>query len=370
MKIIVAPDSFKNSMSAQTAAETIIKGIRAENKTIECVTLPMADGGEGTMSVIMAHLGGEIHTVKVADPLGREITAEFGLTANHQIAVMDMASASGIELLKPSELNVFEASTFGTGQLIQACLAYHPSKIYIGIGGSATVDGGVGMAQALGFQFLDAKGATIKPGNRGLAAVEKILQPDFSFPEITVLNDVNNPLLGQKGAANIFGPQKGAGPADINILEHNLSRLASVVVRARGQNFANDWGTGGAGGLSFGLKAFLNASLVSGIEMLLEITNFANLCRNADFVITGEGSFDAQSLAGKVPFGIIQASELANPKCGVGILAGKVAKNLPRLPDNVKWVKSINEWALPGQQGTEYGVENGCRAGMWVATQF
>lgn len=368
MKIIVAPDSFKNSMSAKLATKQIIAGIKEVRPELDCVGLPMADGGEGTMSVLLAHIGGELVETQVENALGKPIRAQFGISKDHKIAMLDMASASGIEHLSEQQLNPLKTSSYGTGQLLKACLRYSPQRVYLGVGGSATNDAGVGALQALGFQFLNDQGNSIIRGNTGLSQLAQIQQPQKTLymPEIVVLNDVANPLLGQNGASRVFGPQKGATPSMIQKMEGNLTHLTEVVSQTFGIDYASDWGTGGAGGLSYGLKSFLHAKLQSGIQTILEFMHFSKLCQSADYVITGEGSFDAQSKSGKVPFGIAQACLTANPRCRVIILAGKIAPDLGNLPSNIEMIKNINDLAAINQKKPDYGSENIKRTGNWL----
>ncbi|WP_367370961.1 glycerate kinase [Pediococcus parvulus] len=372
MKIIVAPDSFKNSMTAKVATEHIVAGLTKARPNLDCVPLPIADGGEGTMVALMSHLGGSTHTLEVEDALGRSIKAQFGMTKDQKTAVIDMASASGIEHLKTAELDAMKTSTFGTGQLIKACLQYGPEKIFIGVGGSATNDGGVGAAMALGYQFLDGQGESIQLGNVGLKDLEKIVKPQnmSSIPPIFVLNDVGNPLLGEKGASKIFGPQKGATPENVIELENNLKHLSKIVQKKLHTNYANDWGTGGAGGLSYGLKSFFNAELDSGIDKVLEISQFEKLCQDANYVITGEGSFDTQSRNGKVPFGVASACLKWNPSCQVIVLAGKIAPNLTNLPKNIQLVKNINDEVPIDKRTLQNGSANIQETARWLATDY
>ncbi|PIO81992.1 hypothetical protein BSQ38_10255 [Pediococcus damnosus] len=373
MKVIVAPDSFKNSMTAKKATESIVARLKKVDPKIKTVSLPMADGGEGTMTVLMDHFKGNRYSVEVTDAIGRPIKAELGLTEDKaKVAVIDMASASGIEHLKGAELNPFRATTFGTGQLLQASLAHRPKKIYLGVGGSATNDGGAGMAMALGFQFLNKAGKSIDLGNGGLSELETIVAPTkkvISVPLI-VLNDVANPLLGPDGATNVFGTQKGASSDDKKVLEENLHHLSLVVQRDLGKDFASDWGTGGAGGLSYGLKTFFGAQLTSGIDSILKLLDFKEKVVNADYLITGEGSFDTQSRNGKVPFGLAEACLKLNPECKVIVLAGRIAPDLGELPANIKLVKSINDGQPLAKQTLDMGSENIYHLSEWLTSNY
>jgi glycerate kinase len=326
MNILIAPNAFKNSLDAQSVAEAIALGLQQSKLDCQCQLFPVADGGDGTGSLIIKHLNGSLINTPVYDALGRQITAAFGLIDDDRTAVIEMADASGIRLLKPTELNPMLANTFGTGQLIKAALDKGVTKIIIGMGGSATVDGGMGILHALDVEFLDGDGKTLKPIPAELINVAVInasnLDKRISACEIIILCDVDNKLLGPEGAAAVFGPQKGATPAAVTKLDTMLARFAAITLQQTGRDMTTIKHSGTAGGAAAGLYAFLNAKLVSGANHFLELTNFNSVLQNADVVITGEGSIDEQTLQGKAPAAVAAAAKKKNIKV-IGV-AGKV----------------------------------------------
>lgn len=325
MNILIAPNAFKHSLDALAAARAIAQGLEQSKLTCTCQLFPVGDGGDGTGSLIVQQLNGELVSAKVHDALGREITAQFGLIDNGKTAVIEMADAAGIRLLKKEELNPLIANTIGTGEMIKQALDKGARKIVIGMGGSATVDGGIGILIALGTRFLDADNKTITlPGK--LSCLKTIdlsgLDKRIADCEITVLCDVDNLLLGKKGAAAVFGPQKGASPQDVGILDAALKRLAEVTLQQTGVDISAVKHSGTAGGAAAGLYGLLQAKLVSGGTYFLEVTGFDQALQNAQMVITGEGSIDEQTLQGKAPFAVANAAKQKHlPVIG---LAGKV----------------------------------------------
>ena len=319
MKIIVAPDSFKGSLTSIQAANAIEKGIKkaAQNykEPVEVIKVPMADGGEGTVEAIVSANGGRIITTQVLDPLGREVDSFFGVLPDNT-AVIEMAAASGINLLSEDERNPMKTTTYGTGQLIKKALDYGCKRIIIGIGGSATNDGGVGMAQALGIRFLDKEGNQIGFGGGELYKIEKIdtslLDPRIFDTSITIASDVKNPLCGPNGASAVYGPQKGATPEMVEILDRNLKHFAAVIQKQFNIDILNVPGSGAAGGLGASLMGFLGAKFCMGIKLVMELVQLEEKIKNADMVITGEGSTDYQTLFGKVPLGIAKIAKKHN----------------------------------------------------------
>lgn len=319
MKIIVAPDSFKGSLTSVQAAEAIERGIKkaalAYNENVEVVKVPMADGGEGTVEAIISAVGGKIIPTKALDPLARPVDSFFGILPDNT-AVIEMAAASGLNLLKEEERNPLKATSYGTGQLIKAALDMGCKNIIIGIGGSATNDGGVGMAQALGVKFLDEEGKQIGFGGQELSKICKIDISDLDGrakdAKFVIASDVKNPLCGPEGASAIYGPQKGATPEMIKILDKNLEHLADIIKRDLGKDIKDLPGAGAAGGLGAALMAFLNAKLQPGIEIVMELSNFKEKVRNTDIIFTGEGATDYQTKFGKVPFGVAQVAKEDN----------------------------------------------------------
>ena len=304
MTFLLAPDSFKHCMTAEQAAAAMARGIRRAFPEAVILEKPMADGGEGTSRILAAALGAEARTVRVRGPLGDPVDATYYLSADGRTAVMEMAAASGIELVPSDRLNPLAATSYGTGELIAAALAAGAKRLLLGIGGSATVDGGAGMAEALGARFLDA-------GGRQLTAIcpamfSRIAQIDYSGLEARIApgvlefaTDVNNPLLGPRGAAAVFGPQKGADPEMVPVLEEGLARLADLWHRAA-RYAGEESGDGAAGGLGAGLRAFLGGLRRPGAELVGELTGFDEALRQADWVLTGEGRTDDQTSDGKL----------------------------------------------------------------------
>jgi len=319
MKIIIASDSYKGSNTSMRVAELIEEGARAVFPEAEYIKIPIADGGEGTVEALTSGLGGRIERVRVRDALGRPIDSFYGVLDGK--AVMEMAAASGLPLLAKSERNPLMASTFGTGQLLLAALNAGYRNITIGIGGSATNDGGAGMASALGYRFLDAEGRELPGGGAALARLTRLddskINPLLREAKISVACDVDNPLLGPNGASAVYGPQKGADKAAVEELEAALTNFANVVERWKGSELRKNPGAGAAGGLGFGLMAFCNARMESGINTILNLVDFENQLEGADLVITGEGRIDGQSIRGKVPVGVAMRAK----KCGIPVLA-------------------------------------------------
>jgi glycerate kinase len=304
MKIVVAADSFKGCMRSDEASALIAEAFGAELPEAEIVVIPVADGGEGTTDAVVRAAGGEMRAVEVTGPLGRAVTAPFALLPDGKTAVMEMASASGIELVSPGHLNPMKASTFGTGQLIRAAIEEGARQIIIGIGGSATIDGGIGMAQALGYRLLTTDGSESERGGRALSTIASIesggVLPALEDCRIRAACDVFNPLLGEHGAARVFGPQKGADPEMVGLLEEGLGNLAEVWAREGLLTSVDRPGDGAAGGLGAALRAFCKADLVSGADLVAEMTGFEDQIHDADFLVTGEGRTDEQTAGGKL----------------------------------------------------------------------
>ena len=308
MRVLIANDKFKGSLTAEAAAEAIAAGLPSDWELDIC---PIADGGEGFTSTLLAALGGERIQVDTVDALLRPITASFILTAD-RLAVMEMASANGLEQIAAADRDLLNSSTYGTGLLLQAASEAGAQRILIGIGGSATNDGGVGMLAALGACFMDANEEPLNPTPAGLKTLAEVDAGGLlTLPPVHVACDVTNPLLGPQGATEVFGPQKGAGPAERKTLEEFLTRLVEVTgAHAKAQTP----GVGAAGGLGFGLHHFLQAELASGFDLVAEATGLGSRIEEADLVITGEGSLDSQSLSGKGPVGVARlAADLSTP---------------------------------------------------------
>lgn len=308
MKILIAPDSFKESMSALSAANAIEAGILKVMPNAQCIKKPMADGGEGTTEALVSATGGKLYQVMVLDPLGREIEATYGILGDGHTAVLEMASASGLSHVPFEYRNPLVTSTYGTGQLIKAALSHPISHLIIGIGGSATNDGGAGMFQALGGKLLNAQGETIGMGGGALNQLSQIhiseLDPRLKRVSLQVACDVTNPLTGPTGASYIFAPQKGATPEMVEQLDENLKHYAQCILAQMGIDIENQPGAGAAGGLGAGLMAFLGAELISGVHLIMTYSKLEEAMQTVDLVLTGEGSIDGQSSYGKTLDGI------------------------------------------------------------------
>lgn len=308
MRIIVAPDSFKGSVSALGVAEAMERGIRAVFPAAEVIKVPIADGGEGTVEALVAATGGRLMHTEVRGPLGEPVRAHWGISGDGGTAFIEMASASGLPLVPRDRRDPRIASTFGTGELMKAALDAGLRRLVIGIGGSATNDGGTGMARALGARFLDADGRDLPEGGAALARLARIdlsgLDPRLAQASVMVACDVDNPLCGPKGASAVYGPQKGATPEMVRELDAALGVFASAAQTATGRDIARLPGAGAAGGLGAGLLFFTPASLRPGVSIVLETTGFEALAQGADLVITGEGRTDFQTAMGKAPVGV------------------------------------------------------------------
>jgi len=330
MKIVVAPDSFKGSLTAIEVSDAIEQGIEEIFPEAEILKIPMADGGDGTVQCMVNATGGKILKEKVTDPLGGEILASYGILGDKKTAVIEMAEASGLALVPNNKRDPLIATTYGTGQLIKAALDQGCRKIIIGIGGSATNDGGAGMVQALGVKLLDKDGKEISFGGGGLKKVFRIdtkyLDKRLSETEVLVASDVSNPLCGPKGASKIYGPQKGATPEVIKELDESLAHFAALIKRDLNKDIKDIPGAGAAGGLGAGLIAFLNAELRLGIEIIIEVVKLEQAMKDAELVITGEGKIDSQTIYGKVPVGVAKIAKKHNiPVMAVAAIIGNDA---------------------------------------------
>jgi len=316
MKIVIAPDSFKGSLSALEVARSIEKGIKNVNESIETVIVPMSDGGEGTVQALIDASGGEIINLTVHDPLFRKIQSFYGIMGDRSTAVIEMAAASGLPLLKPEERNPLKTTTYGTGELIKDALDKGCQKFIIGLGGSATNDGGCGMAQALGITFIDSNGNKIDIVGGELSRISHIdltgIDPRIKNAEFLVACDVDNPLCGEKGASAVYGPQKGASREVVITLDKALMHFSQIVKMQLHLDIKDKAGAGAAGGLGAGVMVFLNAQLRSGIEIITRMTNLPEKMNGADLVITGEGKIDFQTAFGKTPFGVAQIAKEKN----------------------------------------------------------
>lgn len=312
MKILIAPGAFKHSLSAVDAAKAIQKGLERSGLTGDFLRIPIADGGNGTVDAFLAQ-GGQRITTPAIDPLGWPITGDFALLDAGKTAVIEMARSSGIELLAQHELNPLRTTTYGTGMLMKNALERGAKRFIIGMGGSATVDGGAGCLQALGARFIDAEGQEVPLGGGRLSQIANMdtseMDPRWKQVEVLIACDVDNPVLGKKGAAAVFGPQKGASAEDVAILEANLRHFFGLVAAQTGVDVRDLPGSGAAGALAGGLMALLNGRIESGIDLILAHNRFDDHLKDAALVITSEGQMDAQTLHGKGPMGVARRAK-------------------------------------------------------------
>lgn len=326
MRVLLAPDSFKEAASAEVIARAMARGIMRGDPQAECRLLPLSDGGEGLTHSLVHATGGTLHDVETVDAVGRPIIAQFGFLGNKhtsRTAVVELASASGLERVSPADRNALSASTFGTGSLIRAAIDAGANRIVLGLGGSATTDGGTGLARALGFRFLDTAGHDIPLGGGSLVDLERIDDsevPDFvkNVP-IVLACDVTNPLTGPEGAAHVFAPQKGANTVQVELLDQGLANLAHAIMQYNGRDIERIPGTGAAGGTGGGMLGLFNTTVRPGIELVLDLAHGREACAWADVIITGEGSIDSQTPYGKVPSGIAKlAQSQGKPTIAIG----------------------------------------------------
>ena len=330
MKIVVAPDSFKGSLTAIEVSDAIEQGIREVFPEAEIVKIPMADGGDGTVQCLVNVTGGEILREKVTGPLGGEVLASYGILGDKKSAVIEMAEASGLTLVPENQRNPLITTTYGTGQLIKAALDQECRKMIIGIGGSATNDGGAGMLQALGVKLLNQEGKEVGFGGGELKKIFRIdtkyLDNRLSETKVLIASDVSNPLCGPQGASRIYGPQKGATPEIIEELDKSLSYFAELIKRDLNKDVKDIPGAGAAGGLGASLMAFLDAELRPGIEIMIEAVKLEQAIKDADLVITGEGKIDSQTIYGKAPIGVAKIAKKYNiPVVAVAAIIGEDA---------------------------------------------
>ena len=368
-KFVLAPDSFKESMTAKEVCVAMEKGIKKVFSDAEIIHVPMADGGEGTVESLVDATNGHKEYIEVQGPLPEQkVKAYYGILGDEKTAVIEMAQASGLMLVEPRYRNPLTTTTYGTGELIKAALDKGVSTVIIGIGGSATVDGGIGMAQALGVKFTDKYGINVEPTGRGLTKIDKIstenMDKRIKNVNFIIASDVENTLTGKNGAAAVFGPQKGATPDEVELLDKGLIHYAEIIRRDIGKNVEDIAGSGAAGGLGAGLIAFLDAKLQSGVEVVANTVELAEKISQADYVFTGEGGMDFQTKYGKTPFGVAQvAKKYQKP---VFAEAGYLGERIEELYDIgisaifgiVDKSESIEESLEKGPQNVERTTEN------------
>lgn len=371
MKIVIAPDSFKESLTALEVANAIESGFKRIFPNAEFCKVPMADGGEGSVQSLVDATNGSLINVEVTAPLGNKTTAFFGLSGDKQTAFIEMAAASGLHLVPFEQRNPLVTTTFGTGELINAALDYGVKKIILGIGGSATNDGGVGMLQAVGFSFKNAKNEEIGFGGAALSEIATIstknLDSRLHQVEFEVACDVNNPLCGERGAAAVFAPQKGATAPMVVMLDNALAHFANIVQQQLGIEIANQAGAGAAGGMGGGLLLLPNVQLKAGVQIIIEATGLAEKIQNADLVITGEGRMDAQSIAGKTPVGVAKtAKQFGKP---VIAIVGCLREDYPVVYQHgidavfpiIRQLGSLDEILKSGRENLTSSAENVAR---------
>ncbi|UXI01665.1 glycerate kinase [Photobacterium sp. TY1-4] len=361
MKIIIAPDSYKESLTAMEVATAIEAGFRQVLPDADYRKLPMADGGEGTVQALIDATGGTRIETTVTGPLGAPVQGFFGLLGDGSTAVIEMAAASGLHQVSPAQRNPLLTTSYGTGELIKAALDLDVGKILLGIGGSATNDGGIGMAQALGIRLLDRDGQDLGAGGAALARLATIdlrqLDPRLAAVTLEVACDVDNPLCGPTGASAVFGPQKGATPAMVAQLDANLAHYAAIIHSQLGRDVKDIPGAGAAGGLGAALLGLLDASLRPGIEIVTEAAGLADAVRDADWVITGEGRLDSQSIHGKTPVGVARiAKQFQRP---VIAIAGSLAPDAHMVHQHgIDAVFSVVPGAMPLEQALAEAAAN------------
>nr|WP_280518617.1 glycerate kinase [Lederbergia wuyishanensis] len=379
IKIVIAPDSFKGSVSAMEAAIAIEKGVKNAFSNAKTVLLPVADGGEGTLETLVSATNGEKVYEKVNGPLGKEVNAHFGVLGDRSTCVIEMAVASGLNLIEEDERNPMLTTTYGTGELIKEALDKGYRNFVLAIGGSATNDGGAGMLQALGMQLIDKEGKEIGYGGGELGKIHYISTENFDkrIKESTFLiaSDVENPFVGEKGASHVFGPQKGATDEMVEILDQNLLHFANHVEKNTGVRLHDMPGAGAAGGIGGAFLAFFPSNMKRGIEVVLEYASFDEALNGADLVITGEGKVDFQTAYGKTPMGVAQAAQ----RKGVPtiILAGAVGENIRNLYKNgvvgifsiINQPMSLENAMKEAENLLEKSVEQICRTYFWNGFQ-
>ena len=310
--VLIAPDKFKGSLTAEEVTAAIAEGIRSIDPSVSVICFPLADGGDGTARILALNNHGNMVKVRVNNPVFEPVEAEYGISGDGLTAFLEMSAASGLRVLAREKQNCFHTSTYGTGELILDALRRGAHRVIMGIGGSATNDAGIGMAAALGFRFLDEQGRTLDPVGRNLARISRIdasQVPERNYPvEVLVACDVDNPLFGPRGAAFVYGPQKGASPVELDLLDQGLMNFARVVREQMRLDVAEVPGSGAAGGLGAGCMVFLNARLVPGIQLVMEQSGFEEAARQCDLIITAEGKVDEQTFRGKVIDGVCRVA--------------------------------------------------------------
>ncbi|WP_386690810.1 Glycerate 2-kinase [Lonepinella sp. MS14434] len=378
MKIVIAPDSFKESLTALEVANAIETGFKKIFPQADYIKIPMADGGEGTVQSLVDATQGKLIHLQVTAPLGNKNSAFFGLSGDKQTAFIEMAAASGLHLVPIVQRNPLYTTSYGTGELINAALNCGVKKVILGIGGSATNDGGVGMLQALGAKFLDIQGNEINLGGANLATIAKInlshLNPKLQAVKFEVACDVNNPLCGENGASAVFGPQKGATPDIVKILDQALLHFAQIVQKELGLKIQDQAGAGAAGGMGGGLLLLPNVQLKAGVQIVMDAVHLSDYIQHADLVITGEGRMDGQSIHGKTPIGVSKTAKRFNKP--VVAIVGCLRKDYDVVYDHgidavfpiIRQVNSLENILKAGRENLISTAENVAR--LWRIKSF
>lgn len=368
MKIILAPDKFRGSLTASQACEAMAAGVREACPEAIIQSIPLSDGGEGFLETLVQATQGTFHEVQAHDPLMRKITTSYGISGDKQTAFIEMATVSGLALLQPDEYQATQTTTFGTGEVLKAAIRSGVRKVILGIGGSASTDGGIGLALALGWQFFDKNGQLLPPNGASLLHIHRIESPSpDSAVELLIASDVTAPLFGPTGAAHVYGPQKGASPEEVELLDEGLKNLAKKVAdQGLGiGSLAEVPGAGAAGGLGFGLMAFAGAKIRPGAELVMELTGFQEVLSTADLVLTGEGKLDEQSLQGKLIGRICQ--EAQKQQIPVLALCGTLAAKPSRLKEmGLSYATSILNSPMDLNKALETAAEQLREASFWA----
>ena len=360
MKILLCPDKFKGSLSAAQACEAIAQGIRRHSANAEVVLHPLADGGDGLLDILTANLDLELHTIEVSNPLFRPIEASYGLSSCRSTAYIEMSRASGLVLLAEQERNCLNTTSYGTGELILHAIEQGVERVVLGIGGSATNDAGLGLAAALGYRFLDVDGKELVPVGKNLALVTAIdeagVRPELASLRVDIASDVLNPFYGSQGAASVFAPQKGADEEAVKMLDTGLRNIAQIVEKKWGVDLQAIAGSGAAGGLGGGAVAFLGAEIHSGIDMIIEATHLREKLSGVDWMITGEGMLDEQSMGGKVVDGVLQLAEASG--INTAVLCGACTLSVDQLDQaGIRYCKQIVDKSLSLQDAMANGYQ-------------
>lgn len=357
---VLAPDSFKGSLTAKEVCLAMEKGIKKALPIAECISVPMADGGEGTVQSLVDATGGRIYELDVTGPLGDPVKSFYGIMGDGKTAVIEMASASGLHLVDETTKNPLITTTYGTGQLVKACLDKGIENIILGIGGSATNDGGAGFAQALGVSLKDKEGNELPFGGAALSRLHTVdisgLDARLKDVRIEVASDVSNPLYGENGAACVFGPQKGATHGMVCLLDEALRHYSVIIKEQLGKEVAYTAGAGAAGGLGAGLLAFTNARMRRGVDIIIEYTNLREVIKKADYVFTGEGGIDFQTKFGKTPYGVAQVAKSENKK--IIAIAGYLGKDIETLYDMFDAIFGIMPGVMTMPEAIQTAAQN------------